>query len=278
MVLLAVLAAVTARAAFAQEECRPGANSNEANTMARLSVPLAFAPLGAEPPPRATAWAALEVSYVPNVDAETRTPTVCRPGKKPENANVADVIPRPRVGVALPAHLSLEASWIPPLRVNQVRANLLALALRWTTAPAPRWTIAVRAHATVGEIRAPVTCSDEALLDAMSECFGGTRSDDRLHPNIVGVDAAVGWSLAGGRLHPYAGAGYSHLASRFQVYFVNIVGTLDDTKVRVDLDRATLFGGVLWAAGGGIDAGGEVYAVPADGVTGRLVVRARFGS
>lgn len=278
VMVVAALSGAIAKPANAQRVCRPGPGSNEAHTMAQLSVPLALAPFGGDAPRPATAWAGLEFSYLPNIDEETRTPTACRPGKEPENANIADVLPRPRVGIALPAHLSLEASWVPPITVNQVRANLVGIALRWAVAPTPRWSISLRAHATVGVIRAPITCPDEALLNAASECFGGTRSEDRFHPNIVGLDAAVGGHLAGGRLHPYVGAGYSRLASRFQVHFVNVVGTLDNTRVIVNLDRATLFGGVLWSAGGGIDAGGEIYSAPSDGVTGRLLVRARFGS
>lgn len=273
--LAAALVAAAQPAAAQDDDCFPSDDSNEAKTFAIFAVPLAFSPAAAaESVAPGTVRVGLEGSYLPNIDDETATPTVCRPGKGPENTNLLAALPRPRVAVALPSGFGLEASWVPPVRVKGVRANLFGLALVRAFQVGTGMRAAVRAHATFGEVRAPITCDDDALADPVSECFNGTRSDDRYRPNIFGLDASVTWAMAGGRLQPYAGAGYNRLQPRFQVHFVNQFGVLDDRRVEVDLNRGVVFGGATWHLSRQLGLTGEVYAAPADAVTGRIVVRA----
>lgn len=276
-VLAAALVACTlARPVAAQYVCHPTTGSNEARTLAILSVPLAFSPSVA--PARATGLTlGFEAASVPNVDPATATPTTCRPGKGPENTDQLPAIARPRIGLALPLGLGLEASWIPPVRVAGVKANLIGLSLTRTFGRADGLAAAVRAHATFGSIHAPVTCDREDLGDPESECFQGDISDDRFSPNIMGADVSVGWSMAGGRLRPYVGSGYSRLQPRFQVNFRNRFGELDTTSVAVNLNRVAVFGGAGWQLSDRLAIAGEIYAVPADAVTGRLVVRRAVG-
>jgi len=264
-----------ASSVWAQGTCYPPDDSNEAKTFAILSVPLAYSGLGLvtrDQPWRV--WAGIEVSYIPTIDEATRTPTYCRPGKEPENANLLGAIPRPRVGVTLPAHFAIEGSWVPPITVKGVTANLFGLALSWTYPVGQTLRLALRGHGTFGEIRAPITCPEEALSDPVSECFGGTISDDRYNPNIFGIDATLGWAPGSGRWRPYVGGGYNRLEPRFQVHFINRVGQLDDTKVAVDLNRAVVYGGLQWLPNRWLQVGGEVYAAPADDVTGRIFLKA----
>ena len=71
-------------AAMGQGDCFPPDDSNEAKVFAIFGVPLAFGP--AESPAPLRQWSfrvAVETSYIPNIDDETATPTVCRPGKGP---------------------------------------------------------------------------------------------------------------------------------------------------------------------------------------------------
>lgn len=242
--------------------------------MAIALVPVAYGPGGAPSAPvpgRLTVG--LEGGWLPDIDSATSTPTICRPGKGPENTNLLFGIVRPRVEVGLPWGLLASGSWIPPVRVNGVRAHLGALALTRVSRLGSRVLLAVRGHLTVGEIRAPITCDEEALRDPASECFGGTLSDDELHPNLLGVDASVGWTLAGGRLQPYVGAGYSHLMPRFRVDFTNSAGQRDRRRVEVDLERGIVFGGVSWLPTRRVSVSSEFYAAPADAFTVRLLLR-----
>lgn len=260
----------------AQSACQPPASSNEAKALATFSVPLAFS--AAAPPDVLPGFTVgLEGAYLPRVDPETATPTFCRPGKGPENANILPAIPRPRISVPLPLGLALQASWVPPLRVAGVKANLFGISLARSFGSRDGLAIGIHAHATFGSIQGPITCDDAALGDPTSECFGGTRSDDRYSPNIVGADVSLGWAMAGGRLRPFIGGGYNRLQPRFQVNFTNQFGDVDRTRVEVDLDRGVIFGGALWRLSDRLGVVGEFYAAPADAVTWRVVVRHAVG-
>lgn len=260
----------------AQGDCFPGRESNEAKTMAIFAVPLAFSRGGA-PDLLSGFKAGLELAYLPRVSDAISTPTICRPGKGPENTDLLFAVPRPRFGMPLPFGLALQASWIPPVRVNGVKANLFGISVERAFGQLDGLVAAIRAHATFGSVRAPITCNDDALDDAASECFGGTRSDDRLRPNILGLDVAVGGSLADGRLRPYGGAGYNRLQPRFQVNFTNQFGELDNRRVEVNLDRLVVFGGVTWEVAERLGLTGELYAAPSDAITGRVIVRRAIG-
>jgi hypothetical protein len=276
IVTLGLVACALAPRLAAQSVCRPSAGSNEARTLAIFSVPLAFSPAAA-PNVLAGFTLGLEAAYVPTVDPATATPTTCDPGKGPENTDLLPGIVRPRIGLPLPLGLALQASWIPPVRVAGVKANLVGLSLAKRFGRPDGFAAAVRAHATLGSIRAPVTCDREALGDPISECFGGTLSDDRYAPNIIGMDLSLGWTMAGGRLRPYVGSGYNRLRPRFQVNFTNQFGGVDSTRVEVNLDRAVVFAGAAWQLSDRLAIVGELYAVPADAATGRFVVRRAIG-
>ena len=263
-------------AAAAQGDCFPGPESNEARTLATFAVPLAFG-RGSAPERFPGFRAGLEFAYLPNVDDATSTPTTCRPGKGPESTNLLFGLPRPRIGLPLPFGLALQASWVPPLRVRGVKANLFGVSVEKAVGDLDGLVAALRAHATFGSVRAPITCDDRARRDPASECFGGTRSDDRLSPNIMGIDLAVGGPLAGGRLRPYGGAGYNHLRPRFQVDWTDRFGELDDRRVEVNLNRFVMFGGATWQTTGRLSVTGELYTAPSDAITGRVVVQTAVG-
>ena len=258
--------------------CRPPDDSNEALTLATMAVPVAFAPAGA--PPGLAPWRVelgFEAASVPEVDSAEAVPTICRPGKGTENVNLLGVLPRPRVRLGLPGGLAFEGSWIPPVPVNDVEANLFGLSL---ARPVPvldgRAVLSPRVHASFGRVEAPVTCPEEALDDPASECFGGTVSDDRWNPDQFGVDVALAWRA--GRVQPYLGGGWTHLAPTFQVHFTNSAGQLDDTKVEVTLDRLALFAGLTWAATPRLAVSGEAYGTPTDAASFRLAGRVALGA
>lgn len=264
------LALVNAPSLLAQGDCFPSSSSNEAKTFAIFSVPLAFAPVGVPRPEAGRIEVGLELSYLPNVDRTTATPTVCRPGKGPENTDLLFAAPRPRIGIGLGGGFALEGSWTPPARLNGVQANLVSVAVSYGTTLGATAGLVVRAHGTLGQINAPITCPDAELANATSECFQGTRSDDRYRPNIGGVEAMVHWT---GRFQPYLGLGFNRLMPRFQVNFLNSQDNLDQRKVEVDLNRVALFGGLRWQLAPRWSVAAELYTTPKDAVTGRTAIR-----
>lgn len=253
----------------AQADCFPSKNSNEAKTFAILSVPIAFT--GARAPMKAPRGVSIgvEVANLPSVNRATATPTVCRPGKGPESTDPTPVVVRPRLSLAVQGFL-VEASWIPPVRVSGVKANLVSLAIARPFALSAHWTLGIRAEGVLGALHAPIVCDAEALRDPTSECAGGTLSDDRWQPGVFGLEAVVG---GGGKVRPHFGVGYSRLRSRFQVNFTNAQGETDTRRVEVDLNRAALFGGMTVPLGT-LRLTGEAYATVGDAIIGRLVVRA----
>ena len=264
------------------DECFPADNSNEARTMAHFAVPLAFSG-GSAPfrPPAGRLQIGLELTYLPNIDPNTTIPTTCRTDKhSPENTDLLFLAPRPRVALGLPAGFQVEASWIPPIRLSEVKANLVGVAISRTFSLSGKGgarpaLLEIRAHGTFGTIKAPITCDDAALQDAGSPCYQGQRSNDSFKPNIVGIAAALGWS-AGHGFFPYAGAGYNHLAPRFRVNFTNQFDVLDRRRVIVDLERGVLFAGASFRPRGRLELSGEIYSAPVDGVTGRVMLRVKL--
>ena len=270
---LLLTAALALTGPVAAQECHPADDSNEAEVFAIYSVPLAFSQAGTTG--RLASGAVrvgLEVSAIPHIDDDISTPLTCRPGKGPENTNLLPVLPRPRVSIGLPEDFTLEASWVPPIRINGVKANLFGVALSRGFALGEAYTMLLRGHATFGTIHAPVTCDEDALEDPASECFGGELSDDAYNPNIFGAEVSVARS-GSPRFQPYLGAGYNVLHPRFQVNFTNSAGDRDTTRVSVNLDRAVVFGGLTWFPSPRTGVSAEFYVSPKDAITARLTFR-----
>lgn len=257
----------------AQDDCFPADDSNEARTFGIVSVPLAFTGAGGLQAGRDGVTLGVEGAWLPRVPDRLATPTACRPGKGPENANPLPGFARVRLAVTF-AGWQLEAGWIPPVRVEGVRANLVGVAIGRELSVGRRWVARPRLHALLGALRAPITCDDEALTDPASECFGGTRSNDRWQPGVFGAEVAVARRAA--RWIPHVGIGYSHLRPRFQVDFTNAQGSTDRRRVSVDLHRLAVFGGVTYG-NGAWSLTTEAYATLGDRITGRAVVRHRLG-
>ena len=270
--LALTLATLPGRLSAQQDVCLPGADSHEAKTFAILSVPIAFSGAAA-PAPAHGIVIGIEAASLPNVDPVTATPTACRPGKGPENANPIPGIVRPRLSAAV-SGFEVEASWIPPVSVSGVKANLVGLAVARTVALPAGWYLGLRAHAVVGVLHAPVVCDKSAVQSPQSECFGGTVSNDRWAPNIFGLEAVVATPPAVVRLH--GGLGYSLLRPRFQVDFTNSAGSRDRRKVEVNLQRAAVLGGVTYQIGR-FDLTAEGYATFVDAVSVRFVLRTPLG-
>jgi hypothetical protein len=263
----------------AQGDCFPKSNSREADLFAHFSTPLAFSN-GAAPTlhlPGAVLLG-LEATILPDAGDRIATPTTCRPGKGPENVNILPGFIRPRLAYSMGNGNMLELSWVPPVKVDGVKANLFSFAVSRSALLNPAGAVVMaRAHATIGSIKAPFTCDEDALADPTSECFEGELSNDKYSPNIFGIELAVGWAWAGGRLRPYLGGGYNILHPRFQVDFTNSADEHDDRKVEVNLSRWVVFGGLTLQASQRLAFSAEGYSSPADNVTARAKLTYSLG-
>ena len=270
MIPLALLAGATPLAAQGPD-CTLGhlpVSSNEAEIFRIRGVSTAF---GRAASPMAlrqhTTMVLFEVTTLSTIDPGTATPTFCNPGKPPENVNLMAVLPRPRVIFGLSDGFSFELSWIPPVTVNDVKANLVSVALA-RSVPVATGIISLRGSATFGVIRAPITCTkaqiaEDTLALGASECAGGTKpSNDHYKPNAFGLDLAYGWPIARGKVRPYVGVGVNFLRPRFQVDFVNRFGQLRNQKIEGNYRRTVLFGGATWIPTARLGLTGELYGDP----------------
>lgn len=262
----------------AQSDCTPSSSSHEADVFAHFSVPLAYsvgqAPWIFRP---GSVQIGVEGALMPDANGSIRTPTKCRPTAGPENWNVANFLVRPRIGFVLGDGVLLEASWLPPVKIGDIKPNLWSFALSRTVPMSTKGAMFMgRIHTTLGSIRAPITCSAAAVL-AAGPCFNGTKSNDRFSPNIFGVELAFAWPLAQGRLRPYLGAGYNILHPRFEVSYTDSLGQANHQKTRVNMSRYTLFGGATLEAVPGLLLSAEAYSAPSDLITARVRLNVMFG-
>jgi hypothetical protein len=133
--------------------------------------------------------------------------------------------------------------------------------------------VLLRAHATFGKVEGAITCSADAiqLVNTAEPCYGSQKSKDTYKPNMVGGEAAIRFVL-GSRTNGYAGAGYTSLRPRFQVGFRDGRPGVayDSTRIEVDLNRVSLFGGALFQVSPVIGLTAELYSVPEDVTTIRV--------
>lgn len=261
---------LTCMATSVGAQCKVDDDSNEAKLLAYYAVPLAFSPSGTlESMPKGSVRLGLELTYIREPDDELRHTSICFLPKE-ENSQLSPVLPRPRVSIGLPGGLFVEGTYLPPITVADATPNMGSLALGlvrpWTGA----YGVALRAHATFGNVKGPITCPPESLqlTNPNAACYGTTPSEDTYRPNILGIEGAVTWSS--GPYGAYVGAGYSSLRPRFQVGFQPANAPFDSTRVEVDLSRLALMLGGRWHATQTLALAGEVYAVPEDVVTFRL--------
>jgi hypothetical protein len=277
--LLGLLALVPTGPLAAQGDCTLGNlpdDSHEAEIFKIRGVSTAFgraiAPTSLRPK---GVLLMFEVSTLQEIDSTTATPTYCRPGKPAENINLLGVLPRPRVIFGIDDGMTVEASWIPPIPVNDVKANVFGIAIARTIV-AGAGVVSLRGAATLGEIRAPITCTEEQIAvdpsdPGATECAGGDEpSSDHYKPNSFSLDLSYARDLWKGRVRPYVGGGVNFLRPRFQVDFVDQFDVRQAQKVEGNFTRPAIFGGATVRVGTGFGLSGEYYTDPGTAWTARF--------
>jgi hypothetical protein len=266
-------------------QCVPPENSNDARLLAFYEDPIVFSTATA---PQALGLGHLsltgELTGVPTPSNALNRTTYCFQAKQ-EGTHLSPVLPRPRIAVGLPYGFAIEASYLPPVTVASAQPNLGSGALTYfhplVATPGPgstRVDFGWRLDGTIGTVKGPITCPQSALQQSNpnGSCYGTKPSDDTFYPRSIATDGTIAVRPLGGRVTVYGGAGYSWLSPHFEVGFTSSNGFTDNTKIEVDLRRATVFGGVAVAIIAGLDAGAQVYSAPADLTTWRLTARYRL--
>ena len=292
--LLAMLVGPYALGAQPRERRTYSTSAPEAKLMLYYSSTVAFSPLGiplgADKPAarmvgtrRASAWveAAVEVSYLPPLSASQRTAG----SDKAEATNLAPVFARPRIGVRLPAGLGLELSWIPPVRLFDVKANLLAGAVSRAIALPSRVRLVPRVAVLGGRVEGPITCNRDTARGAGASlatyyalvCYGN-NSRDFFEPRQLSGELLVARSSTSGRWQPYASAGARYERTRFDVGVIRRDGTRDRDQpvIGVNATRPYVAAGTSWLAPRNARLAAELYYAPGSVVTMRALAGVRL--
>jgi hypothetical protein len=264
-------------------QCRPPSASNEARLLAFYSGPIAFSPFRTPEVLEAAAIVAgLEVVLMPDPSDRLTGTGTCFTRQTP-TADLAPSFVRPRFTFGLARGLELEASYVPPIRISGVEPNIASAALSWTRPLRSTWTggaprVTVRAHGTVGRVRGAITCPSPELQQSnpAGPCYGSRESRDTFEPNMFGLEAGAAWETVITGLAGYAGAGVNWLRPRFQVGFTDANGSVDTTRVYVDLTRFVVFTGVTWHAARPFEVSAQAYSAPEDVTAFRIAGAYKF--
>jgi len=246
-------------------QCVVDKSSNEAKLLAYYAAPLTFSPSGALGVMKAGAIRlGFEVTVIPAPGDELRHTSICFLPKE-ENSQLSPVFPRPHLAIGLGGGFFVEGMYLPPVTVMDATPNMTSLALGWARNLSGKVGVALRGHATFGEVKGPITCNTDALQSTNPDgaCFGDNVSKDTYKPNILGGEAALTLK-ASERLSGYLGAGFASLKPRFQVGFQPRNTTFDSTRVEVDLTRFSLALGGAYHLLPKIALTAELYSVPQD--------------
>jgi hypothetical protein len=219
----------------------------------------------------------VELSYLPTLSAEQRTIGT----DKPEATNLAPVFARPRLGIRLPAGVGLEASWIPPVRVFDVKANVFAGAVSRAFTLGSGVRLTPRISVLAGRVEGPITCNrdtaydsgDDALVTYYTFVCYGNNSRDFFDPRHVAGELIVARTLDNGRWEPYVTAGARGEHTRFDIGVIRPDGSRDPDNPVLEVRTARAYGaaGTSWAGFPRTRLAAELFYAPGSVLTVRAL-------
>lgn len=184
----------------------------------------------------------LELTPIPRLSKAERT--VGFNGTKEEDLNKIPLLVRPELTVALPQHFSVTASWVPPIRINGVRSDIISAGLTRILSSSETSIAAATLYGQTGKAKGAFTCpADHLRFDPQNRFGCEATSSDTSTLRHVGLELFGGTRLTVlGRptLHVTGSVNYADL--QFQVNALTF-GFIDRRHLTTH--------GVLWNAGTG---------------------------
>ena len=188
-----------------------------------------------------------------------------------------------RVAFGLPGDVMLEASWLPPVQVFGVKANLVNAAL---SAPLGRvGGVALRGRVGMpwGKVTGAITCSSDVAEDGgptlqfyyLAIC-NGNESEDEFQPRHVSAELLATnlrpRPILGGSWSPWGALGIRREWSRFDIGVMDDEGDrdLDHPIIEVRGTRPHGSIGLAWVGPRGASLAGEFLYAPGSLATARL--------
>ncbi len=223
----------------------------------------------------------LEVSHVPYLNEAQRRPSI----DKPESTNLAPFFPRPRVAARFGSWI-VEGSWIPPMQVFDVEANLLSAAIVMPSARLGSLDIAPRVWGTIGRVQGAMTCSEKTMLGHGSdlELYYSTvchshESEDWFEPRVLAGEAVASFALGSSGSRMYATVGARYDRTKFDIGVLTFDGQRDTDHPILELETFRPQGaiGASWRATRSLATGAELFYAPGSLLTvrfsGRWILR-----
>jgi len=205
---------------------------------------------------------AFEVGWIPHLSEEQRR--IGFNGLKVEDLNKLPILPRPRVTIGLGRDWSLDLSYIPPIEIEGVKANLFFAGVERPVYSAGRWTFGVRGYGQVGSVKGDYTCSEETAEIEPGEPgneFGCDEpSNDEVTLNAISA-AVTGGFAASERTSLYFGVAANYMDLEFQVDALTY-GFRDRSRLITDGWTGSLNAGASWRLGEKTVLGTELFYSP----------------
>lgn len=185
---------------------------------------------------------AFEVAHIPRLSRRERR--VGFDGTKEEDTNKAPLVLRPRITMNLTNRISFTGSYVPPIKVFDVKTELVAASLNASLFEAGGFTAGARCFAQYGKVRGDITCPADKLDDPAFAPHCEEASNDTMHMRTYGVELGASYRINRLRgLTPYLTFSYQTLRLQFDVDAVMPHGFHDQRKMRTS--------GETWAVGAG---------------------------
>jgi hypothetical protein len=204
----------------------------------------------------------LETGWIPSLNEEQRL--IGFNGIKRENVNRTSAYARPLVLIGLPAQVSLELGYIPPVRLGGVRPNHLAWSLARPIVSRSWWRVGGRVHGQIGHLDGDLTCDKETVAageDPIRNPYGcQARSKDEMRLRSVGLELGSAFQVTR-RFEPYIAAGWNYFDNEFQVN-ARYSGSIDNTLLLSSGPTFSLTGGISYRLSERIDVRGDMFYTP----------------
>lgn len=203
----------------------------------------------------------LELDTIPQLSEDQRR--IGFNGAKVEDLNRLPAFFRPRLTIGLPAKLSLDIAWVPPVNLQGVTSNLFAIGLERPFYTAGGLVLGGRIYGQIGTIKGDFTCTEEeaAYPPGSPENIWGCEapSDDELTLNYVGLAFTGGYRVGKTMFHWGLAANYMDM--EFQVNALTD-GLLDHTLLLADGWTWSINGGASWNLSKSFSIAAELFYSP----------------
>jgi hypothetical protein len=203
----------------------------------------------------------LELDSIPELSEDQRRIGVG--GVKVEDINRLPAFFRPRVTIGLPAKLSLDVAWVPPIELEGVTSNLFSVGLERPFYSSGPLVLGGRLSGQLGTVKGDFTCTeDEAAYPPGSpDNIWGCEapSDDELTLNYVSLAFTGGYQVKKTTFH--WGLAATYMDMEFQVDAVTY-GLIDHTLLVADGWTWSVNGGASWRLTGHLSIAAELFYSP----------------